>query len=316
MEQPLKPNGIKKLWFKLTDKQKYYAYKRLYAHHRIQASLSKFLQQGKVLTVDKIKAIADDEINCMHSGNSGDIMYALPVLKEIARLTMKPVNLLLKLNEPLNIDPMYAHPLGNVMLNEKMANALIPLIEAQSYIGKCAVLQGDEKIHVDLTGFREAGLYLDRGNIARWVFYTTGITGDLTSAWLQAKPNTKYAQSIVIARSSRYNNPLIDYSFLSKYDNVFFVGVESEYLSMKEMIPAIKWAQVNNFLEMAEILTGCKVFLGNQSFPYSIAEGLKIPRVLEVFFAAPNVMPEGPNGYDYYFQEHFEYLVETLYTKA
>jgi hypothetical protein len=69
MEQPLKPNGIKKLWFKLTDKQKYYAYKRLYAHHRIQASLSKFLQQGKVLTVDKIKAIADDEINCMHSGN-------------------------------------------------------------------------------------------------------------------------------------------------------------------------------------------------------------------------------------------------------
>jgi hypothetical protein len=39
---------------------------------------------------------------------------------------------------------------------------------------------------------------------------------------------------------------------------------------------------------------------------------LKVPRILEISFEVINVIPEGENGYDFFFQEHFESLVELL----
>jgi len=63
---------------------------------------------------------------------------------------------------------------------------------------------------------------------------------------------------------------------------------------------------------MAQVIASCKLFIGNQSFPYSIAEALKTKRLLEVYYQAPNVIPNGPNGYDFYFQDHFKYLVDAM----
>lgn len=66
------------------------------------------------------------------------------------------------------------------------------------------------------------------------------------------------------------------------------------------------------FLELAEIIAVCKLFIGNQSFPFSIAEGLKIQRILELSTDIINVVPEGKGGYDVLFQYHFESLASDL----
>jgi hypothetical protein len=105
---------------------------------------------------------------------------------------------------------------------------------------------------------------------------------------------------------------LIDYSFLSKYGHLVFVGVKTEYEAMLKVIPGLQWKQVADFLELAEIIAGCKLFIGNQSFPYALAESLKVKRLLEVFYQIPNVIPEGDDGYDFCFQKHLEWLVKTL----
>ena len=60
------------------------------------------------------------------------------------------------------------------------------------------------------------------------------------------------------------------------------------------------------------MISGGKLFIGNQSFPFSVAEGLKVVRLLEVYHRSPNVIPEGQHGYGFYFQKHFEDLVDTL----
>jgi hypothetical protein len=313
MAEPFKKNSLKKTWWKFTNKKKYVEYKHILGLYKDAGRLGDF-SRDKALTPTKISALAatTDVLNFSHSGNAGDIIYALPVLKKVSQLLGKPVNLYLELNRPLMISKYYAHPLGNVMLNERMAQSLIPLIAPQDYINTCDALT-DQKINIDLSLFRDSGIHQDKGNIARWNFYTTGVTGDLYNPWLSVDKNTQYAETIVLARSSRYNNALIDYSFLSKYPNLAFVGVESEYKEMKKTLPALKHLPVDNFLQMAQIIAGCKVFIGNQSFPFSIAEALKVNRVLELFFASPNVVIEGPNGYDFYFQDHFEYLVDALY---
>ena len=313
MRKDFRPNLLKKLWFKLTSTEKYKKYKQFYSHHKLTSKLQKFTDAGLDTTIDEIiaKAANSPQINVLHNGNAGDIIYSLPLIKKLYQITSKPVSLILKINEPLTIGNGYEHPLGTVILNQKMVDDLIPLIAAQSYIDDVAVFT-DQPVHLDLTLFRKAGFALDKGSIARWSFFTTGITADLGSAWLQARPDPAYAGYIVLARSSRYNNALIDYSFLSNYKQLIFVGVQTEYEEMKKCIPGLQWRQVSDFLELAEIIAGCKLFIGNQSFPFSVAEGLKVNRLLEVFYQIPNVLPEGKGGYDFCFQKHFESLVNKL----
>lgn len=313
MQEDFRPNYLKKVWYKFTNTEKYKKYKQFYSHHKLTNKLQKFEDAGLNTTLEEIvsKSKNSSEINVLHNGNAGDIIYSLPLIKKLNELTDKPVSLILKINEPLTIGNGYEHPLGSVILNQKMVDNLAPLLEAQEYISKIGVLK-DQIIHLDLTLFRKAGFALDKGSIARWSFFTTGITADLGKAWLTLKPNQTFADYIVLARSSRYNNTLVNYSFLSKYQHLVFVGVQAEYEEMKKSIPNLKWQQVNDFLELAQIIAGCKLFIGNQSFPFSLAEGLKVKRLLEVFYQIPNVLPEGYGGYDFVFQKHFESLVTSI----
>ena len=308
MSKDFKPNALKKLWLKLTDATEHNKYKQQRSHHKITSKLYRFIDAGMDTTPDELLNNAGAEINVLHDGNAGDIMYALPLIKKLHQIASRPVNLILKVNEPMKIGSGYDHPLGNVMLNEKMIAGLTPLLATQPYINKVETLAG-QQIDLDLTLFRKAGFATDKGDIARWVYFTAGINANLSQAWLSVTPDKAFADKIVLARSSRYNNPLIDHSFLSQYPDLVFVGVKSEYDEMRKSIPGLKWHSVNNFLELAEVIAGCKLFIGNQSFPYAIAEGLKVPRLLEVFYQIPNVMPEGGNGYDLCFQKHFEWLV-------
>ena len=63
---------------------------------------------------------------------------------------------------------------------------------------------------------------------------------------------------------------------------------------------------------MATIINSCRLFIGNQSFPFSVAEGLKANRLLEVYPKAPNVIVEGAGANDFIYQPQFEYAVERL----
>ncbi|MCD0487101.1 hypothetical protein LPB86_02595 [Pedobacter sp. MC2016-14] len=318
MEMPFRPlNKISKLYLKITDKAKYIKYKRQVIYYKIDLNrtikLNAVLAQKTITNPDKIKALAKvkGKINFIHAGNAGDIIYALPTLKAIYKLTGVPINLYLLLDQPHGLDPMYTHPLGNVTLNLQMANMLTPLIDQLEYINSCLPYQSEE-IDIKLDLFRELPLLLDKGNIIRWYNYTTGILPEVATPWLKATPSQNFSDKIVIARSQRYRNPHIDYNFLNKYKNLCFIGVKSEYEEIVQCIPKIEFVEVSNFLQMAEIIAGAAFFIGNQSFPFSIAEALKVPRILETSFEAPNVIPDGDNGFDFLLQEHFEWHVENL----
>lgn len=310
MNKPV--NFVKSIWWSIADKKRY-RLNKLQIH---QQKIETFISNNKILTIPDIINIAQENggLNYSHTGNAGDVIYALPVIKKLSNLTGKPQNLLLKVNEPMRLAMGLVHPLNKVMLNEQSVKLLSPLLESQTYISKCAI-HTNQRIDINLSLFRKSGIYLDRGNIARWNFYTTGVTANLSEQWLFVEPNLSYKNTIVIARSQRYQNPIISYSFLSKYDNVIFLGVKEELKAIKKYIPNIKYAEVGDFLEMSMIIAGCKLFIGNQSFPYSLAEGLKVPRILETYYSSPNVIPEGKNGNDFYFQKHFEFLVNELYNK-
>jgi hypothetical protein len=309
----IKKSLFEKLWLKYTDRNQYKQYKwelKNYELHEIEAFLT---GKGRLNTLEKIQNFCSQngELNINHSGNIGDIVYALPTIKRIFELTGARINLYLKMGKPRILPQFMSHPLGSIMLNQKMAEMLFPLINSQDYIQKCEIYNG-QFIHIDLDIFRSQAIPLDRANIARWCGYITGVTPELSKSWLTVIPNSEYKDQIVLARSERYRNSSINYSFLKAYKNLTFIGISSEYEDMRRSIPHLKWVQVNDFLTLVQIIAGCKFFIGNQSFPFSIAEGLKVPRVLEAYYEIPNVIPEGDNAYDFFFQEHFESLVVQL----
>lgn len=312
-----KLNAIKKFQLKVSDKVAYKKYKYELNQYNLylkrKGAIKTLQDQHKLFNPTTLKKLAlqNGSLSFSHSGNSGDIIYALSTLKAISVLIEKPVNLYLTINQPRKAHPTYIHPLGMVMMNQNMAQMLIPLIKEQLYINDCNIFQHQE-IDINLDNIRNVGFNLDKGNITKWYNYLTGVHADTINPWLNIGNTESLNNRIIIARSERYRNLFIDYSFLKKYPNLLFVGLNNEFEDMKKSIPNLEWQPVDNFLQLTEIIAGCKLFIGNQSFPFAIAEGLKVPRILEKDYEEPNVIPEGDAGFDYYFQEHFEYLVANI----
>jgi hypothetical protein len=191
------------------------------------------------------------------------------------------------------------------MLNDKMGAMLRRLLLATDFIKEVEVYE-NQPVDYDLDRFRAQSINLSQGNISRWYSNIINLPIDLTTPWLKAKPMP--VSRLVVARSERYHSEYLDYSFLSEF-NPMFIGIEKEFDIMAKVIKGLEYMPVDNFYHMAQIIAGSKMFVGNQSLPYAIAEGLKVPRVLEVCWYAGNVIPCGGNCIEAYTQRTFKKFV-------
>ena len=304
---------IGELLLRVKSRKKHKQYRYELANFKLQRDTAKTVGSHKLFTLPQLKefALHHKSINVVHSGNIGDIIYALPTLKRMHELCGLQIKLYLGLGKTIPMPAYRNHPLGNVTLNQQMANLLLPLIREQGYLNSCDIYK-DEKIDIDLDVFRTLTIPTNSGNLAHWYSYITGVSPQLFKSWLTVTPDKSYANTIIISRSMRYRNPVVNFSFLARYQNLIFLGIQEEYEDLALQVPRLKWVKVANFKQMAEAIAGCKFFIGNQSFAFALAEGLKVPRVLETYYHVPNVIPEGEGGHDFYFQNHFEALVQEL----
>ena len=293
-----KQSWLSKWWMRWSDYEKYKNQKFIECLHSGLHPVPLVVQEKQ-------------DIHFKHSGNMGDVIYSLPTIYTLSRQGRAHVHL-----NP-NVKGHYgkkAHPLGQVMLSEKAITMLRPLLLAQPQIASCDIYGGSQSIDYDLDVIRKYPFSLKFGNIARWYFLVYAMNADLGKPWLAVDADTQMRDFVVVARSQRHQAPGIDYSFLRKFDKLMFVGVEAEFHEMRSMVPKIDYRPVSDFLEMARMIAGCRFFIGNQSFPFSLAEGLKVRRLLEVYHLSPNVNVEGPDGYDFCYQPQFEALVHKLYS--
>lgn len=262
-----------------------------------------------------------DFFSFKHSGHLGDIIYSLPVIRQLTqRFCKHPSELNLNLYSKVEFsdnniffkEKIY-HPSGKYLLTADSFNCIKPLLEFQDYISRVNIYN-NEHVDFDLDYFRSCLFCLDRGNISKWYQSIIPINLSLEQPWLKSeKVYPDFKDHIVIARSTRYRWNDLSYSFLKKYPKVSFVGLEYEYELMKDVIPNLNYIQTNNFLELANVISSAKLFIGNQSSPFSIAEGLKVNRLLEVYQYAPNVDPVGGNCSVFSSQACFEFLVKDFY---
>jgi len=287
---------MKKIWIKLFNKSKYKSFKEerniIFAKKIYKNKLEQELKKISLAIKEK------EEITFLHSGHLGDIINSLPSIKEIAK--NKICRLFIKVQEGYLLEPSI--------------KKLLPLLEKQDYIKEVKIYK-NENIDVDLNLFRDFPISLNLDSV-RWYFHITGIHGDTNNKYLHNIEEHHLKKKIVIIRSISRKNYLINYSFLKKYNEVIFIGLKNEYEDLKKEIPNLDFYECKDFLEMAEIINSCKIFIGNLSFGYTLAEGLKKPRLLESGLNFPLIYPNGKNAFDFYFQEHFESNFYKLYNRT
>jgi len=249
-----------------------------------------------------------------HSGRLGDIIYCLMAVIPFSRKNYFNIHFLLDLN------PVWAnmdngnHPFPGMINSsnyESIKNVIVRLGYGCSKFEPSTIQEKmkDEDRLYDMDVVKQFGSAygMPYGDIRRWYYYAYPELNTGNSWHPFFTPNKKPIEIILISRTKRYQNPYINYGFLNEYKNVFFMGLDEEYEEIKNYAPSIQRVTTQMQLEhMVELIRDCKLFIGNQSFFYSIAEYFQVPRLLEV--GEPNnVIPQGRNGFDFHTQEALEF---------
>lgn len=102
------------------------------------------------------------------------------------------------------------------------------------------------------------------------------------SAWITDVPVCVPTQDVVINRTPRYHSGDFPWSqVLAKYPQAVFVGLDDEYDYFQMTFGKLPRVKAANVLELAQVISGCKLFIGNQSLALWLAEAMKKPVVVE-----------------------------------
>lgn len=95
--------------------------------------------------------------------------------------------------------------------------------------------------------------------------------------------NFESEEYICINRTAKYHNDNFPWKEVVKNysDKIVFVGLPDEYNDFVRNFGYVKFHETKSILELFEIICKCKVFIGNQSFAYSLAESIKKPCIQE-----------------------------------
>jgi hypothetical protein len=215
-----------------------------------------------------------------HSGAIGDVIYALPTVRALGGGTM-----LLPTGKPSNFwNAFYGDPLP----------ILRRLLEAQPYITTVQAYES-QPVDYDLDDFRKffaLHCYLETVTLCDMHLMSFGLgTGERDEPWLtvMGKPLPD-GRSVILCRSQRYRSAFFNWRRLLDQvgERAVFCGLPVEHQAFEEEVGPVPYLPTSDLYELAQYICTCALFVGNQSSPYAIAEGLKVNTIQEVSPDCPN----------------------------
>lgn len=228
-----------------------------------------------------------------HGGKYGDLIYGLPTIKYLGGGSLS----------------LHPNPGTGMTFTPAAVEAIRPLLELQPYIHSVEYCHEPKGLNIDK--FRSQW---DNGyNIA-----------DLTSRYFGC-PNTPRNEpwitdiepnrvaAVVLARCPRWQNQDFPWRrVVEKYGKIaVFVGKPEEHSDFVRRFGDVAYHRTVDYLELARVLAGADLFVGNQSSPRALAEGLKMPIVQETDRGNDNCHWERPKTwYGYRSDVHLPELEE------
>ena len=262
---------------------------------------------GDAYPVDKNVSVKDG-ILFSHSGHLGDILYSLHFCRELAAsYGIKHFNYHIRTNVEAPELKRVKHPCKDVRITAGSAKFLAGLLENQDYID--SVSYGDElpENAIDLDCFRKLPVNFDAGNIADYYYDLTDkhLPRRFWESVISVEPDCKYQDKIVVIATCRYQNIFVDMNALKQFrEHLIFAGLPEEYNDFCKNYFEIEYLDgVKSLNDIARYFSGVKGVIGNQSGLFSLAECMKIPRILiaadfieidgRVALGPCNVIPQG-----------------------
>lgn len=217
-----------------------------------------------------------------HSGDFGDILYAVPSMRALCAETGTPAHVYLG-----------SRDWTRSAWDLDLLSVIEPLLRAQDFVAGVVLLHRNEappSPFVDFSTFRNGGYktgdtILERQR--RWVQAQI----DISSPWLQV-PNPKrvVAGLIAVNRGKRWRGLSFPWrELLGLYHaRMFFIGLPSEHTEFCHEFGLIDFTRTKDLLEAAQLIAGADFFIGNQSACNAIANGLHKPSLIEACFFAPD----------------------------
>lgn len=234
-----------------------------------------------------VRHMPGHETTFYHSGDFGDIIYALPTIRALGggHLVIGPTK-------------RYATRLS---MTKEIVEVIAPLLRIQPYI-RSVTFNEPVDISYDLNRFRDYLLaepeLISRGqprrNLAEAHLLTFRLPlSECHRPWILVdKLEEIEGKPVLMHRSARWRSLDFPWKRIMQIHGkqAVFVGLEKEYFDFVNDWGYLPYVQTSNMLELARLIAGCRLYIGNQSLPYSIAAGLHKDSLLEVW-------PDGPNCY-------------------
>ncbi len=223
------------------------------------------------------------------SGDAGDVLYGLPVIKALGAgvLFLSPHNLF-----PYPLNSRWARMGGD----PEWVNNLKPLLESQDYIWRVQYTHKTPfSVDHDLNSFRlpwKQRTAMDYESILGLNCRAFNLPMP-SEPWLTINdPIVIEGKPIVVNRTARYQNWDFDWVGLIKkyHKKMVFVGHRQEHELFCGFCPEcpVDYYETKNCLELARVIAGARVFFGNQSLSLAIAHGLHKPVLVEEWKSNPN----------------------------
>ncbi len=205
-----------------------------------------------------------------HRGDAGDLVAFMPILRAMG-------------GGKIVIGDHTGPNQGRESMKGARYEAIKPLLESQPYVHEVSWGEFRQGM-TDVSNFRTDHRYSE--NLIQWQARHVGVM-TTEEPWISVTaPNHGRP---VFARSMRYRDPNFTWKrYVERHRNAIFVGLPEEHQDFQKWFGRVEFRPTRNLLELAQIIAGCSVFVGNQSCPFWIAAGLGVPLIQETWHPDPN----------------------------
>jgi hypothetical protein len=223
-----------------------------------------------------------------HCGDLGDIIYSLKAIQLYGggKLVLGP--------------KCYSKFPPRSPISKEVFKLLQPLLDQQFYLDSVAFSEGWDDWTYDLNDFRTLWnecqrLQINPGTLCRAHCFFLGVEPLWNEEpWLVAETNR--LARFVIHRSPRYREESFPWkAIVDRFrTDLLFVGLPEEHRDFCNMFGRVEYFQPFNFSQMAAVINGADMFIGNQSLPCAIALGLGKRVWQETWLKSPDCVFDRP----------------------
>jgi macrocin-O-methyltransferase TylF-like protien len=209
-----------------------------------------------------------------HSGDIEDVIYHLPIIQQsgVGQLILFP------------------NPDAANRLTPERAESLATLLRIQPYLSSVEWKQAPEGLILDPSRNAVGHHSEDRNsrdskrpNPTEIACQWAGLAiPDSEQPWLFAEAHR--ISRVVFHRSPQPHNSNFPWKrvYETYRKEALFLGDPQEHANFCQLVGPISYYYTETMLDLARVIRGCELFVGNQSAPYAVAEGLKVPTILEI----------------------------------